>query len=196
MGSLRFAGTTIAGEYFICLRLSRPARIGIGGSRRIGKNRVDGFGSARHAGSATTLPRSPTTSTPNGMRISGALGVADRRIASPASRRRLPAYCDTRDASMNLAAVADMLAKFPDLDMVLIESAATISRHFLARARRPHDLRDRRRGRRQDSLEGRPRHHPIAFSSLTDRPRAACRCFAGENGHRYQAGCAANGRLS
>src|SRR5579864_1591475 len=30
------------------------------------------------------------------------------------------------DASINLAAVADMRAKFPDLDLVLIESAATI----------------------------------------------------------------------
>ena len=61
------------------------------------------------------------------------------------------------DASMNLAAVADMRAKFPDLDLVLIEIRRRQSRrHLLARTRRPHDLRDRRRGRRQDSLKGGP----------------------------------------
>jgi len=63
---------------------------------------------------------------------------------------------------MNLAAVADMRAKFPDLDLVLIESGGdNLASHVLARTRRSHDLRDRRRRRRQDSLEGRPRHHPV-----------------------------------
>jgi len=66
-----------------------------------------------------------------------------------------PAHCDREDASMNLAAIADMRAKFPNLDLVLIESAATISPRPLAGARRPHDLRHRRRRRRQDPLEGR-----------------------------------------
>ena len=66
------------------------------------------------------------------------------------------------DASMNLAAVADMRAKFPDLDLVLIDLRRRQSRRdIFARTRRSHDLCDRRRRRRQDPLQGRPRHHPF-----------------------------------
>jgi len=44
------------------------------------------------------------------------------------------------DASVNLAAVAEMRAKFPALALILIESGGD----NLAGARRSHDLRDRR----------------------------------------------------
>src|SRR6202046_4237070 len=86
------------------------------------------------------------------------------------------------DASMNLAAVADMRAKFPDLDMVLIESGGD---NLAARTGRSDDLRHRRRGRRQDPLQGRPRHHPVGPPRhQQDRPRAACRRVAGKDGYR------------
>ena len=57
------------------------------------------------------------------------------------------------DASINLAAVAEMRKKFPDAR----PGADRIRRRqpggdLLARARRPHDLRDRRRRRRQDPV--------------------------------------------
>ena len=56
------------------------------------------------------------------------------------------------DASINLAAVDDLVRKFPDLDVVLIEFGRRQPlRQLLARARRPDALRDRRVGRRQDS---------------------------------------------
>ena len=61
------------------------------------------------------------------------------------------------DASMNLAAVADMRAKFPGLDVVLIEMRRRQSRRdLLAGARRYHDLCHRRRRRRQDPSKGGP----------------------------------------
>jgi urease accessory protein UreG len=83
------------------------------------------------------------------------------------------------DASMNLAAVADMRAKFPDLDLVLIESGGD----NFARTRRSHDLCDRRRRRRQDPLQGRTGHHPLGpAGDQQDRPRAACRGVAREDG--------------
>ena len=53
------------------------------------------------------------------------------------------------DASINLAAVADMRKKFPALDLILIEFGRRQSRRdILARACRPDDLRHRRGGRR------------------------------------------------
>src|SRR5881396_2605212 len=75
------------------------------------------------------------------------------------------------DASINLAAVAEMRQKFPELDLVLIESR----RDVLTGACGPDDLRHRRRRRRQDSLEGRARHHafrPVGHQQ--GRPCAAC----------------------
>ena len=47
-------------------------------------------------------------------------------------KRGMSAYCTREDASVNLAAVADLRANFPDLDVILIESggdnlAATFS---------------------------------------------------------------------
>src|SRR5437879_1019362 len=130
------------------------------------------------------------------------------------------------DASMNLAAVADMRAKFPNLDLVLIESggdnlAATFSpeladltiyvidvaagdkipakggpgsnrpesrRGLLAGTGRSHDLCHRRRGGRQDPVEGRAWHHPVGSPGhQQDRPRAARRRLAGKNGPRCTA---------
>ena len=66
------------------------------------------------------------------------------------------------DASINLAAVADMMKRFPKLDLVLIEFGRRQSRgDLLARTGRPHDLCDRRGGRREDPYQGRPGHHPL-----------------------------------
>ena len=78
------------------------------------------------------------------------------------------------DASINLAAVAEMRRKFPELDLILIESggdnlAATFSPEL---ADLTH-LRHRRRGRRQDPLQGRARHHPLRSPGhQQDRSRA------------------------
>jgi urease accessory protein len=64
------------------------------------------------------------------------------------------------DASANLAAVADMRAKFPGLDLVLNRIRRRQSGgDVFARACRPHHLRHRRRGRRKNPLERRPGHH-------------------------------------
>ena len=82
------------------------------------------------------------------------------------------------DASINLDAVDRMLATLSrTLDIVFVESggdnlAATFSPELV----RPDDLRDRRRRRREDSAQGRPRHHqerPARHQQ--DRPRAARR---------------------
>ena len=93
------------------------------------------------------------------------------------------------DASINLAAVADMRAKFPDArpgpDRIRRRQSR---RDLLARARRPHHLRHRRRGRRQDPVEGRARHHPLGPAGhQQDRSRAACRRLARGDGARRQA---------
>ncbi len=91
------------------------------------------------------------------------------------------------DASINLAAVVEMQKKFPALDLVLIESggdnlAATFSPE-LADA-----VRDRRRRRRQDTVQGRSGHHALRpAGDQQDRSRAARRRFAGGDGARRQA---------
>ena len=78
------------------------------------------------------------------------------------------------DASINLDAVDGLSRKFPTLDLVIIESggdnlAATFSPEL---ADLTH-LRDRRRRRRQDPAQGRPRHHPLGPARhQQDRPRA------------------------
>jgi len=111
---------------------------------------------------------------PNGCRISGALGVADAGPHRRRRDRRLSAYRIREDASMNLAAVADMRAKFPDLDLVLIESGGDQSRSYiLARTRRSHDLRDRRRRRRQIPSKGGPgitRSAPLVINKIDLAP--------------------------
>ena len=93
------------------------------------------------------------------------------------------------DASINLAAVADMRRRFPDLDLDPDRIRRRQSRrHLLARARRPHDLRHRRRGRRQDPVQGRPGHHPLRSAGhQQDRPRALRRRLARGDGARRQA---------
>ena len=93
------------------------------------------------------------------------------------------------DASMNLAAVADMRAKFPDLDLVLIESggdnlAATFSPELA-------DLTiyviDVAAGDKIPSKGG-PGHHPLGLArDQQDRPCAPCRRLAGKDGHRCEA---------
>ena len=66
------------------------------------------------------------------------------------------------DASINLAAIAEMSRLFPALDLILIEFGRRQSgRDLFARARRSDDLRHRRCRRRQDPAQGRSRHHPL-----------------------------------
>ena len=67
------------------------------------------------------------------------------------------------DCSINLSAIDTMRRKFPNLDVILIESGGDL----LAGARRPHDLRHRRRARREDPAQGRPGYH--ALRSLGDQ---------------------------
>ena len=92
------------------------------------------------------------------------------------------------DASANLAAVADMRAKFPGLDLVLIESGGdNLGGDVFARARRPHHLCHRRRRRRENSVKRRPGHHPFGpASDQQDRPRSLRRRLAGQHGARHQ----------
>src|SRR5262245_14698532 len=85
---------------------------------------------------------------------SGAL--ASERIAG-VETGGCPHTAIREDASINLAAVAEMRAKFPELDLVLIESGGD----NLAGTCRFDHLRHRCRGRRQDPLQGRPRYHPL-----------------------------------
>src|SRR5271165_4474736 len=85
---------------------------------------------ARSCASATRSQPSPTTSIPSGTpNISGALPA--ERIEG-VETGGCPHTAIREDASINLAAVAQMQKKFPDLDLVLIESggdnlAATFS---------------------------------------------------------------------
>jgi energy-coupling factor transporter ATP-binding protein EcfA2 len=80
------------------------------------------------------------------------------------------------DASINLEAVDRMLAKFPDADIVFIESGGQPRGHLQPRALRPDDLRDRRRRRREDPEEGRARHHEErSLRDQQDRSRTLCR---------------------
>ena len=74
------------------------------------------------------------------------------------------------DASINLQAVAEMRASFPDLDLIFIEFGRRQSRRdLLSRARRPDDLRDRRRRRREGAAQGRARRSPAPTSSSSTR---------------------------
>ena len=79
------------------------------------------------------------------------------------------------DASINLEAVAEMRRRFPDLDLILIESggdnlAATFSPELADLTIYVIDVA----GRRQDPAQGRPGHHPVRPAGhQQDRPRAA-----------------------
>src|SRR5579885_3683327 len=88
------------------------------------------------------------------------------------------------DASMNLAAVADMRRKFPQLDLVLIESGGDI----LAGIGRFDDLCHRCCGRRQDSLQRWPRDHALGSPCYQqNRSRALCRSVADKDAERREA---------
>lgn len=87
---------------------------------------------ANGCATATNLPSSPTISTPRGCPVSG-------KQPSPPSGRILgveiggcPHTAIREDASINLEAVARLIASFPDLDLIFVESggdnlAATFS---------------------------------------------------------------------
>ena len=92
------------------------------------------------------------------------------------------------DASINLAAVAEMRAKFPELDLVLIESggdnlAATFSPELADLTIYVIDVA----AGRQDPVERRPRHHALRPAGhQQDRSRAACRRLARGDGARRE----------
>ena len=102
------------------------------------------------------------------------------------------------DASINLAAVAELRAQVPGArpgaDRI---GRRQPRRHLLARARRLHHLRHRRRRRRQDPAERRPRHHPLRPARhQQDRPRADGRRLARGDGPRRAEDARASGRSS
>lgn len=88
------------------------------------------------------------------------------------------------DASINLAAVDDLVRRFPDLDVVLIEFGRRQSLgDLLARACGYHPLRHRRLRGRQDPAQGGARRHALRSAHhQQDRPRALCRRLAGGHG--------------
>ena len=102
------------------------------------------------------------------------------------------------DASINLAAITQMRAKYPKLDVILIEfGRRQPRRHLQPRAGRPHHLRDRRGAGREDPAQGRPRHHPLGpAGDQQDRPRPARRRLAGGDGEATPSACAASARSS
>ena len=93
------------------------------------------------------------------------------------------------DASINLEAIDRMLDKLPRRRHRLHRiRRRQPGRHLQPRVVGPDDLRDRRRRRREDPAQGRPRHHqerPAGHQQ--DRPRAACRRRPGGDGSRHPA---------
>ena len=115
-----------------------------------------------------------------GRRISGALRRARARAHRRRRDRRLPAHRDPRgclDQSRRGVGDAKEISRSRS-------GADRIRRRqsrgdLLAGARRPDDLRDRRGGRRQDSVEGRARHHALRSAGHQQgRSRALCRRVA------------------
>ena len=97
------------------------------------------------------------------------------------------------DASINLAAVAEMTRLFPaprsDPDRV---GRRQPRGDLFARTRRSDDLRHRRRRRRQDPAQGRPRHHPLRPAGhQQDRSGAAGRRQPRQSWTAMRSGCAA-----
>ena len=90
------------------------------------------------------------------------------------------------DASINLAAVADMRRRFPGARRHPDRIGRRQSRrHLLARARRSDDLCHRRLRRRENPAQRRPRHHPLRPPRhQQDRPRPLRRRLARSHGPR------------
>ena len=92
------------------------------------------------------------------------------------------------DASINLAAIADMRKRFPDLDMILIESggdnlAATFSPELADLTLYVIDVS----GGEKIPRKGRPRHHPLGPARhQQDRPRPLRRRLPRGDGPRRQ----------
>ena len=91
------------------------------------------------------------------------------------------------DASMNLAAIDTMVRQVPDARFHLRRKRRRQPRRDVQpRARRPHDLRHRRRGRRENSAQGRPRHHALgSLDHQQDRPGADGRRIARHHAARH-----------
>ena len=92
------------------------------------------------------------------------------------------------DASINLEAVARLIERFPQLDLIFVESGGRQSRGDVQpRTIRPHALCDRRRRRRQNSAQGRARHHQIGLAGdQQDRSGADGRRIARSDGPRRE----------
>ena len=110
-----------------------PLRVGIGGPVGLRARRRSWTRFVRRCAAPMRLPRSPMTSTPSGTRNFSSARVRLMRSQLSVSK---PVVARTRQFErmrpINLAAVADMCAKFPSLDLILIESggdnlAATFS---------------------------------------------------------------------
>ena len=81
------------------------------------------------------------------------------------------------DPSMNIAAVEEMEARFPDGDVVLIESGGDNLTLTFSPALVLFHLRDRRGRRRQDSTQGRTGDIPVRYSGhQQDRFGPLCPC--------------------
>src|SRR5256884_3201186 len=127
-----FAGTTIDEGMFDMSNSHGPLRIGVGGPVGSGKTALMDLlcKSMREAYDIAAITNDIYTKWDAEFLVRSGSLTPDR-IAG-VETGGCPHTAIREDASMNLAAVADMRAKFPDLDMVLIESgrdklAATFS---------------------------------------------------------------------
>ena len=102
------------------------------------------------------------------------------------------------DASINLQAIAEMRSRFPDLDVVFIESggdnlAATFSPELADLTIYVIDVA----GGEKVPRKGGPAHHPLRPSRREqDRPRALCRRRSRRDGIGHASACAASGLTS
>ena len=131
-----------------------------------------------------------------GRRISGALRRARGRAHCRRRDRRLPAH---RDPGGCVDQSRGDRRDAPEISQAR-SGADRIRRRqsggdLLAGACRHHDLRHRRRGRRQDPLEGRPRHHALGSAGHQQgRSRAARRSLARGDGSRCEEDAGGSGR--
>ena len=91
------------------------------------------------------------------------------------------------DASINLAAIAELCDVHPDLDLVLIESGGdNLSATFFTRTRRPDDLCHRCCGGRGNTAQGRTSDHPLRHSGhQQDGPGSSRGCGSGAHEARH-----------
>src|SRR5580700_625706 len=163
-----------------------------GRGRRPGRLRQDGADGCAVQAAARALPdrrHHQRHLHQMGRRISGALGRAARRAHHGRRDRRLPAHRHprgrVRQPRRGRRHAGQVPRPRPGADRIRRRQSGG---NVFARARRPHHLRHRRRGRRKNSVQRRPGHH--AFGSAgdqQDRSRPPRRRLAGQHGARHQA---------